>query len=73
MPFTVHDAATKLLAGWRTVITLKGERRHALAHGAAPWPAKLLRPCIDNVPVPGQRLGVGNPRLQSGIGFASPL
>jgi toxin CcdB len=49
MPLAVLDAAVKVPTSLCPVITVKGQRLHALAHYAAPLPAKLLRRPIENV------------------------
>ena len=49
MPLAVPDAAVKAPTSLCPVITVKGQRLHALAHYAAPLPAKLLRRPIENV------------------------
>lgn len=49
VPLAVSDAAAKVPAALCPTITVKGQRMHALAHYAAPLPAKLLRRPIDNV------------------------
>lgn len=49
MPLAVLDAATKVPIALCPVVTVKGKRLHALAHYAAPLPAKLLRRPVANV------------------------
>jgi len=49
MPLAVPDDAGKIPTALCPVITVKGKRLHALAHYAAPLPAKLLRRPVDNV------------------------
>jgi toxin CcdB len=49
MPLAVLDVSTKVPAALCPVITVKGKRLHALAHYAAPLPAKVLRRPVDNV------------------------
>lgn len=49
LPLAVLDAATKVPTALCPVIVVKGQRLHALAHYAAPLPARLLRRPVDNV------------------------
>ena len=49
IPLAVIDVATKVPTALCPVIVVNGERLHALAHYAAPLPAKLLRRPVDNV------------------------
>lgn len=49
------------------VITVKGQRLHALAHYAAPLPAKLLRRPVDNVATQGSALVAAMDAVLSGI------
>jgi toxin CcdB len=49
IPLAVLDLATKVPTALCPVIVVKGQRLHALAHYAAPLPAKLLRRPADNV------------------------
>ena len=49
MPLAALDATTKVPTALCPVITVKGQRLHALAHYAAPLPAKALRRPVDNV------------------------
>jgi toxin CcdB len=49
MPLAVLDVATKVPTTLCPVIMVKGRRLHALAHYAAPLPAKVLRRPVDNV------------------------
>jgi hypothetical protein len=49
------------------VIVVKGKRLHALAHYAAPLPAKLLRRRIDNVAAQGSALVSAMDAVLSGI------
>ena len=48
-------------------IVVKGKRLHALAHYAAPLPAKLLRRRIDNVAAQGSVLVSAMDAVLSGI------
>jgi toxin CcdB len=49
MPLAVLDVATKVPTALCPVITVKGQRLHALAHYAAPLPAKVLRRPVEKV------------------------
>jgi toxin CcdB len=49
LPLAVPDASNKMPAALCPVITVKGQRLHALAHYAAPLPAKVLRRPVANV------------------------
>jgi toxin CcdB len=49
MPLGVLDVANKVPTALCPVIVVKGKRLHALAHYAAPLPAKVLRRPVDNV------------------------
>jgi toxin CcdB len=49
VPLAVAAGATKVPAVLCPLITVKGQRLHALAHFAAPLPVKALRRAVDNV------------------------
>ena len=49
IPLALLDGATRVPTALCPVIVVKGRRLHALAHYAAPLPAKLLRRPVDNV------------------------
>lgn len=49
VPLAIPHAATKVPTALCPLIVVKGQRLHALAHYAAPLPAKLLRRRVDNV------------------------
>ena len=49
VPLAVLKVATHVPTTLCPVITVKGQRLHALAHYAAPLPAKLLKRSVDNV------------------------
>lgn len=49
------------------VITVSGQRLHALAHHAAPLPAKLLRRLVDNVATQAGALVAAVDAVLSGI------
>lgn len=67
MPLAVSDAVTKVPTALCPVITVKGQRMHALAHYAAPLPAKLLRRPIENVAAQGSALVSAMDAVVSGI------
>jgi toxin CcdB len=49
IPLAVIDVATQVPTALCPVIVVKRRRLHALAHYAAPLPARLLRRPVDNV------------------------
>lgn len=49
MPLAVFSSGTKVPTALCPVIMVEGKRLHALAHYAAPLPAKDLRRPVDNV------------------------
>ena len=49
MPLAVLDVATKVPTALCPPIMVNGQRLHALAHYAAPLPAKTLKRPVDNV------------------------
>lgn len=49
MPLAEPTANMRIPSALCPVITVNGRRLHALAHYAAPLPAKLLRRPVDNV------------------------
>lgn len=49
MPLAVLDIAKKVPTALCPVILVKGQRLHALAHYAAPLPAKALKQPVENV------------------------
>lgn len=49
VPLAVVDTATKVPIALCPVITVKGNRLHALAHYTAPLPAKALKRPLANV------------------------
>ena len=67
MPLAEPDALVKAPAMLCPVIVVKGKRLHALAHYAAPLPAKLLRRRIDNVAAQGSVLASAMDAVLSGI------
>jgi toxin CcdB len=67
VPLAVVDAATKVPTALCPVIMVKGQRLHALAHYAAPLPAKLLRRPVDNVATQASALVSAMDAVLSGI------
>ena len=67
MPLALFDAATKVPTALCPVITVKGKRLHALAHYAAPLPAKALRRPVDNVIAQASALVSAMDAVLSGI------
>ena len=49
IPLSEFDDAARVPTALCPVITVKGQRFHALAHYVAPLPARLLRRPVDNV------------------------
>lgn len=67
MPLAVLDAANRVPVALCPVITVKGKRLHALAHYAAPLPAKVLRRSVDNVAAQASALVSAMDAVLSGI------
>lgn len=67
MPLAVLDAATKVPTALCPVIAVKGRRLHALAHYAAPLPAKLLKRPVDNVAAQASALVAAMDAVLSGV------
>ena len=67
MPLAVLDFAGKVPSSLCPVIMVNGERLHALAHYAAPLPAKLLRRRVDNVAAQASSLVSAMDAVLSGI------
>jgi len=67
MPLAELDAATKVPTTLCPVIVVKGRRLHALAHYAAPLPAKLLRRPVENVAAQASALVSAMDAVLSGI------
>jgi toxin CcdB len=67
MPLAVLDVAGKVPTMLCPVVTVKGQRLHALAHYAAPLPAKLLRKPVDNVAMQASALVAAMDAVLSGI------
>jgi toxin CcdB len=56
MPLAISDQSTKTPTSLCPVVMVKGVRLHALAHFAAPLPAKLLKRPVTNVAAQGSAL-----------------
>jgi toxin CcdB len=56
MPLAISDASMKTPTSLCPVVLVKGQRLHALAHFAAPLPAKLLKRPVANVAAQGSAL-----------------
>jgi toxin CcdB len=56
MPLSITDTRVKIPTSLCPVVVIKGKRFHALAHFAAPLPAKLLRRPVANVASQGSAL-----------------
>jgi len=67
MPLAAIAFAGKVPAALCPVIIVNGQRLHALAHYAAPLPAKLLRPPVDNVAAQASALVAAMDAVLSGI------
>ncbi len=67
IPLATPDTLVKVPTMLCPVIVVKGKRLHALAHYAAPLPAKLLRRRIDNVAAQGSALVSAVGAVLSGI------
>lgn len=67
VPLAALDFVGKVPAALCPVITLKGQRLHALAHYAAPLPAKALRRPVDNVSAQASALVAAMDVVLSGV------
>lgn len=67
IPLAAFDGAAKVPAALCPVIVVKGQRLHALAHYAAPLPARLLRRPVDNVAAQASALVSAMDAVLSGI------
>jgi toxin CcdB len=67
LPLAVFDVGTKVPTALCPVIVVKGQRLHALAHYAAPLPAKLLKRPVDNVAAQASSLVSAIDAVLSGI------
>jgi toxin CcdB len=67
MLLAVLDATTKVPTALCPVIMVQGQRLHALAHYAAPLPAKALRRPVENVAAQASALVSALAAVLSGI------
>ena len=67
IPLAEPDELVKVPTPLCPVIVVKGKRLHALAHYAAPLPAKLLRRRIDYAAAQGSALALAMDAVLSGI------
>ena len=67
LPLAVLDFVGKVPTALCPVITVKGQRLHALAHYAAPLPAKFLRRPVDNVAAQASALVSAMDAVLSGV------
>lgn len=67
IPLAVFNSGTKVPTALCPVITVKGKRLRALAHYAAPLPAKALRRPVDNVAAQASALVSAMDAVLSGI------
>ena len=67
MPLAALDIAIKVPFALCPVIVVKGQRLHALAHYAAPLPARLLKRPVDNVAAQASALVSAMDAVLSGL------
>jgi toxin CcdB len=67
MPLAVLDFQGKVPTALCPAIMVKGQRLHALAHYAAPLPAKVLRRPVDNVAAQASALVSAMDAMLSGL------
>jgi toxin CcdB len=67
MPLAALTFAGKVPSALCPLVMVKGQRMHALAHFAAPLPAKLLRKPVDNVAAQASALVAAMDVLLSGV------
>ncbi len=67
MPLAAFDASAKVPTVLCPVVTVKGKRLHALAHYAAPLPAKLLKRRVGNVAAQASALVAAMDAVMSGV------
>lgn len=67
LPLAVPDATARVPTVLCPVILVNGQRLHALAHYAAPLPARLLRRPVDNVAAQAGALVAALDAVLSGI------
>ena len=67
MPLAVLDATSKVPNALCPLVSVKGQRFHALAHYAAPLPSKVLRRPVDNVAAQSSALVSAIDAVLSGV------
>lgn len=67
MPLAVLDFAGQVPKALCPAVTVKGRRLHALAHYAAPLPARLLRRPVDNLAAQASALVSAMDAVLSGV------
>lgn len=67
LPLAELDPALPVPTALCPAISVKGKRLHALAHYAAPLPAKLLRRPVDNVAAQASALAAAMDAVISGV------
>lgn len=67
VPLAALDATAKVPTALCPVIVVKGQRRHALAHGAAPLPAKRLNRPVAPVGAQASALVAAIDAVLSGV------
>jgi toxin CcdB len=67
MPLAAMEFMGKVPTALCPVIMVKGKRLHALAHYAAPLPAKMLRRPVDNVTAQASALVTALDAVLSGV------
>jgi toxin CcdB len=67
LPLAFLEFVGKVPTSLCPVIMVKGKRLHALAHFAAPLPAKLLRRPVDNVAAQASSLVSAMDTVLSGV------
>lgn len=67
VPLAQFNATAKVPSALCPVIVVKGRRFHALAHYAAPLPAKVLRRPVDNVAAQSSALVSAIDAVLSGV------
>lgn len=67
IPLAVPDATVKAPPALCPSITVNGQRLQALAHYAAPLPARALKRAVDNVAVQSSALVAAMDAVMSGI------
>jgi toxin CcdB len=67
VPLSAQAFAGKVPTTLCPLVSVKGQRLHALAHHAAPLPARLLRRPVDNLAAQAQALVAALEAVLSGI------